>query len=90
MVSGQPRWFGHPLDEETIGGRTRHGIALAKLARHAKMKSIAKGGTPMQVNVLDAKSQLSKLVKAALEGEEVIIARNGEPMVKLVPMSIAT
>ena len=41
----------------------------------------------MQVNVLEAKSQLSKLVKAALEGEEVIIARNGEPMVKLVPMS---
>lgn len=40
----------------------------------------------MQVNVLEAKSQLSKLVKAALEGEEVIIARNGEPMVKLVPL----
>jgi len=40
----------------------------------------------MQVNVLEAKTQLSKLVKAALEGEEVIIARNGEPMVKLVPM----
>jgi len=33
----------------------------------------------MQVNVLEAKSQLSKLVKAALEGEEVIIGRNGEP-----------
>ena len=41
----------------------------------------------MQVNVLEAKSQLSKLLKAALEGEEVIIARNGEPMVKLVPIS---
>ena len=40
----------------------------------------------MQVNVLEAKTQLSKLVKAALDGEEVIIARNGEPMVKLVPM----
>ena len=36
----------------------------------------------MQVNVLEAKSQLSKLVKAALEGEEVIVARNGEPMVQ--------
>ncbi len=41
----------------------------------------------MQFTVHTAKSQLSKLVKAALEGEEVIIARNGEPMVKLVPMS---
>jgi prevent-host-death family protein len=38
----------------------------------------------MQVNMLETKSQLSKLVKAALEGEEVIIASHGVPMVKLV------
>jgi prevent-host-death family protein len=38
----------------------------------------------MQVNMLEAKSQLSKLVKAALEGEEVVIASHGVPMVKLV------
>ena len=43
----------------------------------------------MQVNMLDAKSQLSKLVKAALEGEDVIIANNGVPAVKLVPMTAA-
>ena len=41
----------------------------------------------MKVNMLEAKSQLSKLVKAALEGEEVIIARAGEPLVRLVPLS---
>ncbi len=41
----------------------------------------------MKVNMLEAKSQLSKLVKAALEGEEVIIASNGNPMVKLVPVA---
>ncbi|MBL8518638.1 MAG: type II toxin-antitoxin system prevent-host-death family antitoxin [Betaproteobacteria bacterium] len=40
----------------------------------------------MQVNMLDAKSQLSKLVKAALEGEEVIIANKGVPAVRLVPV----
>ncbi len=62
------------------------GFGLAKLAKYGRMEAIAYGGTPVQVNVLEAKSQLSKLVKAALEGEEVIIARNGEPMVKLVPM----
>ncbi len=39
----------------------------------------------MKVNMLEAKSQLSKLVKAALAGEEVIIASNGVPMVKLTP-----
>ena len=41
----------------------------------------------MQVNMLDAKSQLSKLVKAALAGEDVIIANKGVPAVKLVPVS---
>lgn len=40
----------------------------------------------MQVNMLDAKSQLSKLVKAALAGEDVIIANKGVPAVKLVPV----
>ena len=37
----------------------------------------------MQVNMHEAKSQLSKLVKAAIDGEEVIIARDGEPVVQL-------
>ncbi len=31
----------------------------------------------MQYNMLEAKSQLSRLVKAALEGEEVVIANHG-------------
>ena len=39
----------------------------------------------MQVNMLEAKNQLSKLVKAAVSGEEVIIASNGRPQVRLVP-----
>ena len=38
----------------------------------------------MQVNILEAKNQLSKLVKAALAGEEVVIANNGQPVVRLV------
>ncbi len=33
-----------------------------------------------------AKSSLSRLVERALAGEDVVIARNGEPLVKLVPM----
>ena len=43
----------------------------------------------MQVNMLEAKSQLSKLVKAALAGEEVIIASNGQAKVRLVPCAPA-
>lgn len=39
----------------------------------------------MQVTVHAAKTNLSKLIEAALKGEEVIIARGDKPMVKLVP-----
>ena len=38
----------------------------------------------MKVNMLEAKNQLSRLVKAAVEGEDVIIARSGKPLVRLV------
>jgi prevent-host-death family protein len=41
----------------------------------------------VKVNMLEAKSQLSRLVKGALEGEDVVIASNGEPMVRLVPIA---
>jgi prevent-host-death family protein len=40
----------------------------------------------MKVNMLDAKNQLSRLVKDALAGEDIVIASNGEPMVRLVPV----
>lgn len=36
-----------------------------------------------QVNLYEAKTQLSKLVDAAAAGEEVIIARAGKPMARL-------
>jgi prevent-host-death family protein len=38
------------------------------------------------VNVHAAKSQLSRLLDAAVSGEEVIIAKAGKPMVRLVPI----
>jgi prevent-host-death family protein len=38
----------------------------------------------MEVNIHHAKTNLSKLIAAAEDGEEVIIARNGKPAVKLV------
>ena len=40
-----------------------------------------------QINMLEAKNQLSRLVKAAVAGEDVVIATNGVPMVRLVPVS---
>lgn len=37
-------------------------------------------------NVAEAKTTLSQLLDAALAGEEVIVARNGTPLVRLVPL----
>jgi prevent-host-death family protein len=37
-------------------------------------------------NIHEAKSQLSKLIERAMSGEEVIIAKAGQPMVRLVPI----
>jgi prevent-host-death family protein len=39
----------------------------------------------MQVNVHEAKSQLSRLLELVEEGETVVIARRGEPVAELVP-----
>ncbi len=44
----------------------------------------------MQVNLHDAKTHLSRYVDQALGGEEVVIARAGKPLVRLVPVDEAT
>jgi prevent-host-death family protein len=38
------------------------------------------------VNVYEAKTNLSKLIDRALAGEDVVIARSGRPLVRLVPI----
>ncbi|MGH8115245.1 MAG: type II toxin-antitoxin system Phd/YefM family antitoxin [Rhodanobacteraceae bacterium] len=40
----------------------------------------------MQTNILEAKNSLSRLIKSAQAGEEVVIANRGEPVAKLVPI----
>ena len=39
----------------------------------------------MKVNMREAKAQLSKLGKLAWEGEEIVIAKAGEPYLRLKP-----
>ena len=36
-------------------------------------------------NVYEAKTNLSQIIDAALNGEEVIIARSGKPLVRMIP-----
>lgn len=43
----------------------------------------------LTVNVHEAKTQLSRLLEAAGRGEDVVIARNGLPVARLVPIAPA-
>jgi len=44
----------------------------------------------MQVNILEAKNSLSRLLKSVQAGEEVVIANRGEPVARLVPVGNAS
>jgi prevent-host-death family protein len=42
------------------------------------------------VNIHDAKTHLSRLVARVEAGEEIVLARGGRPVARLVPMSVRT
>ena len=42
------------------------------------------------VNLYDAKTNLSKLVERAARGEEIVIAKAGRPLARLVPLARRT
>lgn len=44
----------------------------------------------MLVTIEDAKFSLSELITAALSGNDVVIARDGKPAVRLVPVQPST
>ncbi|MCK4446814.1 MAG: type II toxin-antitoxin system Phd/YefM family antitoxin [Candidatus Marinimicrobia bacterium] len=41
----------------------------------------------IQVNIHDAKTNFSRLIKKVLEGEEIIIAKGNKPVAKLIQLS---
>lgn len=43
----------------------------------------------ISMNIGDAKTQLSKLVAAAVSGEDVVLSKAGAPQVRLVPVAAA-
>jgi prevent-host-death family protein len=47
-----------------------------------------KTAKPVQVNLYEAKTQLSSLVERAARGEDIVIAKAGKPMAKLTPMHV--
>ncbi len=64
---------------ETEPGADSPSFSLASLARETYTVC-------MRLNILEAKNRLSELVRAARAGKEVVIAKNGKPMVRLVPV----
>lgn len=49
-------------------------------------KLVAKGVIVAQFSVHEAKTNLSKLIAAAIKGGDVVIARGSVPVVRLVPV----
>jgi prevent-host-death family protein len=43
---------------------------------------------PRHYNVAEAKAQFSTLVRRALQGEEIIVAKDNKPLVKIVPIGV--
>jgi prevent-host-death family protein len=43
----------------------------------------------VQIGMHEAKTKLSQLVERAEAGEDIVIARNGKPVARLVPVSTA-
>ena len=41
----------------------------------------------IQVNIHEAKTHLSRLVQRVVNGEDIVIARAGKPLVRMVPVS---
>jgi len=40
----------------------------------------------VQVNIYEAKSKLSQLINQVIAGEEIIVAKSGKPVAKIVPL----
>ena len=72
------RWIRSGRLPSTKAG-TRHLIAAADLVR-----------VTHSVNIHDAKTHLSRLVERVEAGEEIVIARGGKPVARLVPLSLRT
>jgi prevent-host-death family protein len=59
------------------------------MAVHSPPKPAKKSVKQYQVNLYEAKTQLSSLVERAANGEEIVIAKAGKPMARLVPPTSA-
>lgn len=74
------------LTEKGIAASCFFCYNLIKMTNMVKKTNFTKGMKEMQVNILEAKTNLSNLVRKIETGkeEEIIISRYGKPVVKMV------
>lgn len=51
-------------------------------------ESVSRRSTSAVVDVAEAKARLPELIERAARGEEIVIARNGTPRARLVPLAV--
>ena len=59
---------------------------IVKLVWSDQAKLVTIDTVTEQVNIYDAKTNLSKLIERVEAGEEIVIARSGRPVAHLVPV----
>ena len=60
---------------------------MGRIAKCIRLSRLSPFGSLMKtVNIHEAKTQLSRLVEGAANGEPFVIAKAGKPMVKVVPI----
>jgi prevent-host-death family protein len=74
----------------TVLSRTRHGLVgtLPGMRRFGRRSDLTRSVDQVglaQYNVYEARTHFSRLIERAAAGEEIVIARSGEPLAKLVP-----
>lgn len=57
---------------------------LTKLVKQRTMEGMA-----TQVNIYEAKTHLSSLLERAAAGEEIVVAKAGRPLARIVPLATA-
>jgi prevent-host-death family protein len=60
------------------------GVEDSTMAANPIPPPVKQSTKAVQVNLYDAKTQLSSLVERAAKGEEIVIAKAGKPMAKLI------
>jgi len=72
------------LDDEQVGQELLVGVCRFLSNPTARARGVCKEIDVIVVGMHEAKTQLSKLVKRAAAGEEIVVANAGKPVAKIV------